>query len=108
MLRSRPFSLAFCVTIQLSLCGGITKLSFAQEWEVQSQRGIIKVVDVRQTAVSAMRNYTEGRMTVDKDNRWIPCLADDWRWIDACTIEFMLRQGVTFHNYSNIFNVYPE
>jgi peptide/nickel transport system substrate-binding protein len=26
------------------------------------------------------------------------CLAEDWRWVDQRTIEFKLRQGVTFHN----------
>jgi peptide/nickel transport system substrate-binding protein len=84
--------------IQLAPCIGPNQLSFAQEWEVQSQRGILKVVDVRQTAVSAMRNYAEGLVTLDKDNNWVPCLAKDWRWIDDRTIEFKLRQGVTFQN----------
>jgi peptide/nickel transport system substrate-binding protein len=70
----------------------------AEGWEVQSQRGILKVVDVRQTTVSTMRNYAEGLVTLDKDNNWVPCLAKDWRWVDDRTIEFKLRQGVTFHN----------
>ena len=28
----------------------------------------------------------------------MPCLAEDWRWINERTLEFALRQGVTFHN----------
>lgn len=45
-----------------------------------------------------MWNYSEGLVSLDKDNNWIPCLAEDWRWVDDMTIEFMLRRGVTFHN----------
>jgi peptide/nickel transport system substrate-binding protein len=35
---------------------------------------------------------------LDKDNNYTPGLAEDWRWIADRTIEFKLRQGVTFHN----------
>jgi peptide/nickel transport system substrate-binding protein len=45
-----------------------------------------------------MRNYAEGLVTLDKDNNWIPCLAENWRWLDDRTIEFKLRRGVLFHN----------
>ena len=43
-------------------------------------------------------NYAEGLVTLDKDNNFVPCLAEGWRWIDERTIEFRLRQGVSFHN----------
>jgi peptide/nickel transport system substrate-binding protein len=37
-------------------------------------------------------------VTLDKDNNFVPCLAEGWRWIDERTIEFRLRRGVSFHN----------
>jgi peptide/nickel transport system substrate-binding protein len=43
-------------------------------------------------------NYAEPLVSLDKDNQWIPCLAEDWRWLNEKTIEFRLRRGVTFHN----------
>jgi peptide/nickel transport system substrate-binding protein len=49
-------------------------------------------------SVSVMLSYAEGLVTLDEDNNWVPCLAEDWRWLDDCTIEFKLRTGVTFHN----------
>ena len=42
--------------------------------------------------------YAEGLLALDKDNKWVSCLAQDWRWLDDRTIEFRLRKGVTFHN----------
>ncbi|NIO10004.1 MAG: hypothetical protein GTO40_19165, partial [Deltaproteobacteria bacterium] len=35
---------------------------------------------------------------LDKDNNFLPGLAEVWRWIDERTIEFRLRRGVNFHN----------
>jgi peptide/nickel transport system substrate-binding protein len=35
---------------------------------------------------------------LDKDNNFVPCLAESWRWIDERTIEFRLRRGVTFQD----------
>jgi peptide/nickel transport system substrate-binding protein len=49
-------------------------------------------------SASARFSYSEGLVSLDKDNNWVPCLAVDWRWTDDCTIEFALRKGVTFHN----------
>lgn len=98
MRRSLLFLVAILVCIQFILGIALPTSSLAQEWEVQSQRGILKVVDVRQQSVSAVTNYAEGLVTLDKDNNFVPCLAKDWRWIDDRTIEFKLRQGVSFHN----------
>jgi len=61
-------------------------------------RGTIKIVDLKQPSVDVMRNYAEGLVSVDKDNNYIPCLAEDWRWTDDRTIEFKLRENVRFHN----------
>jgi ABC-type transport system substrate-binding protein len=43
-------------------------------------------------------NYAEGLVTLDKDNNFVPCLAESWKWKNERTIEFKLRQGVSFHN----------
>jgi peptide/nickel transport system substrate-binding protein len=73
--------------------------SLAQEWEVRVKpRGALRVVALWEPSVSVSTNYAEGLVTTDKDNKFIPCLAEDWRWIDDRTVEFELRQGVTFHN----------
>ena len=61
-------------------------------------RGTIKVVDLLIPEVSVMWNYAEGLITLDKNNNYATCLAEDWRWLNDRTIEFKLRQGVTFHN----------
>ncbi|MFO7737874.1 MAG: ABC transporter substrate-binding protein [Desulfatiglandaceae bacterium] len=61
-------------------------------------RGTLKVVDLWSVARSATVNYAEGLVTLDKDNNFVPCLAEGWRWIDERTIEFGLRQGVSFQN----------
>jgi peptide/nickel transport system substrate-binding protein len=45
-----------------------------------------------------MLNYAEGLVTLDEDNNVVPCLAENWRWLDDRTIEFKLRRGVKFHN----------
>jgi peptide/nickel transport system substrate-binding protein len=56
------------------------------------------LVDLGIPEVAVMFNYAEGLVTLDEENNWVPCLAQDWRWTDDRTIEFKLRQGVTFHN----------
>jgi len=61
-------------------------------------RGTLRVVDSWATSSSAIVNYAEGLVTLDKDNNYIPCLAESWNWIDDKTIEFKLRRGVLFHN----------
>ena len=55
-------------------------------------------MDLYQPSVSAMLNYAEGLVTTDKDNKVVPCLATNWRWLDDRTIEFRLRKRVEFHN----------
>jgi len=56
------------------------------------------VVDLYLPSVVLAQNYAEGLLAPDKDNNWVPCLAEDWRWLDDRTIEFKLRPGVMFHN----------
>ncbi len=91
--------LAIFAFLQFSLGIPISPPSFAQGWKYRVKpRGILRVVDLFMPSVSVIKNYAEGLMTLDKDNNWVPCLAKDLRWIDERTIEFKLRQGVTFHN----------
>ena len=61
-------------------------------------RGTLKVVDLWIVAGSIEYNLLEGLVTLDKDNNYVPCLSESWRWINERTIEFRLRQGVTFQN----------
>ena len=61
-------------------------------------RGTLRVVDSWSINSSLVANYSEGLVTLDRDNNFIPCLAEDWNWIDDKTIEFKLRRGVFFHN----------
>ena len=99
MLRRVFFRLAVFTVIQVGLGIALPSLSLAQEREVRVKpRGILKVVDLGIPSISVMLNYAEGLVTLDKDNNWVPGLAEEWRWIDDRTIEFKLRQGVRFHN----------
>ena len=86
-------------TIHFSLCFLIVPPSTAQDWRYRVKpKGTLKVVDLDQPAASLGQNYAEGLVTVDRDNRFAACLAEDWRWIDEHTVEFRLRGGVKFHN----------
>ena len=61
-------------------------------------RGTLRVVDLWSVAGSVMMNFAEGLVMLDKDNNFVPCLAEEWKWVNDRTIEFKLRQGVFFHN----------
>jgi ABC-type transport system substrate-binding protein len=82
----------------LTLTLAVPSPCLAQEWKVRGYRGTLKVVDLWNAAASLRKNYAEGLVTLDSDNNTVPCLAEDWRWVDDRTIEFELRKGVTFHN----------
>jgi peptide/nickel transport system substrate-binding protein len=87
------------VIIQLILHGVLPSQSFAQDWAVRVKpRGTIKVVDLFIPSASIHKNYAEGFVILDKENNYVPGLAEDWRWIDEKTIEFKLRLGVPFRN----------
>ncbi len=99
MPRRLFFVSALLAFIQLSLGIVLSPPSLAQEWEVRVKpKGIIRVVDLHDPSPSAVMNYAEGLVELDKDNNLMPCLAEDWRWIDERTIEFKLEQRVRFHN----------
>jgi len=99
MMRIKLFLLAILALIQFTLGIALSPPSLAQEWELRVKpRGVLKVVDLKSISMSAFLNYAEGLVTLDKDNNWVECLAEDWRWIDDQTIEFKLREGVRFHN----------
>ncbi len=99
MFRRGFFSLLILAFIQFSLGTLLSQPSLAQEWTLRVKpRGTLKVVDLLLPSLSLIRNYSEGLVDLDKDNNLVPCLAEDWRWIDDRTIEFKLREGVRFHN----------
>jgi peptide/nickel transport system substrate-binding protein len=99
MSRRVSISLAILAFIQFSLSIALSPPSLAQEWKFREKpRGTLRVVDLLRPDASCLFNYAEGLVTTDRDNKLASCLAKDWRWIDERTIEFKLRQDVTFHN----------
>jgi peptide/nickel transport system substrate-binding protein len=90
--------LAIVALIQFMLGTALSPPSLAQEWHFRRPKGTLRVVDFFLPTASLLQNYAEGLVTVDQDNNYAPCLAEDWRWVDDRTIEFKLRRGVTFHN----------
>jgi peptide/nickel transport system substrate-binding protein len=99
MSRRVFFSLAILACIQFTPAIYLSPPSLAQEWAVRVKpQGVLKAVDLWIPSISVVQSYAEGLVTLDSDNKVVPCLAEDWRWIDERTIEFKLRQGVTFHN----------
>ena len=88
-----------CLLVMLIVCVTLSSKSIAQDWALKSKpKGTLKVVDLYLPEVSVRTNYCEGLVGVDKNNKLIACLAEDWRWIDDRTVEFKLREGVRFHN----------
>lgn len=45
----------------------------------------------------------EGLVKIDENGELIPLLAESWEQLDETTVQFKLRQGVTFHN-GEVFN----
>lgn len=84
-------TLSFCI-----LTAVLPSASLAQERV--TPRGTLKVVDLWNVQRSVVWNYSEGLVMLDKDNNFVPCLAESWKWINERTIEFRLRRGVFFHN----------
>jgi ABC-type transport system substrate-binding protein len=71
--------------------------SFAQQ--APAPRGEIRIVDKSPLNWAWITwNVFEHLIEADPDGNLIPRLATGWRWLDDRTVEFKLRQGVTFHN----------
>ena len=71
--------------------------SLAQE--PPAPRGEMRIVDKSPLNWAWITHNTrEHLIEFTKDGQLVPRLATDWRWLDDRTIEFTLRQGVTFHN----------
>jgi len=99
MVRIRYTLLTLLALFYCSLSVALPSAPLAQELKGDTNpRGTLRVVELWNVSRSAMMNYAEGLVTLDKDNNFVPCLAEGWRWIDERTIEFRLRRGVSFHN----------
>jgi ABC-type transport system substrate-binding protein len=62
-------------------------------------QGELRIVDKSSMNWSSVTfNVFEHLIELEKDGTLVPRLATDWRWLDDRTLEFTLRQGVTFHN----------
>lgn len=99
MLRGKHLLLMLSAVFFCSLGPAFPSIPLAQEVKGnRNPRGILKIFDYYALPKSVALNYAEGLVELDKDNHFIPCLAESWKWIDERTIEFSLRRGVTFHN----------
>jgi len=99
MSRRVFFILAILLFIQFSIGIVLTPSCLAQEWQVRGKvQGTLRMVDLVSPEVAAMLLYSDFLISKDKDNRFVPSLAEDWRWVNDRTIEFKLRKGVIFHN----------
>jgi ABC-type transport system substrate-binding protein len=88
----------FVGSIILVLCiPGWTASSFGQERP--TSRGELRIVDKNHANwASVVFNVFEHLMELNTDGTLVPRLATGWQWHDDRTLEFRLRQGVTFHN----------
>jgi ABC-type transport system substrate-binding protein len=99
MLRIKHLLLAIWVLFFYSLSLAWPPTSLAQESKGdRNPRGTIRIVDLWSVPRSVALNYAEGLVELDKDNNFVPCLAESWRWVDERTIEFSLRKRVFFQN----------
>ena len=99
MLRLRLVHLTLLSIIIVSFFLVLPTPFFGQDWTIQGkQQGTLKVVNLWLPSDSVWQNYSESLVMLDKDNNYVPCLAEDYRWIGNHCIEFRLRRGVTFHN----------
>jgi len=99
MLRMKYLLLTILALFYCSLGVALPSSSFAQDVKRHTNpRGTLRVVDLWSVPASVAVNYAEGLVALDKDNNFVPCLAEGWRWIDERTIELKLKRGVSFHN----------
>ena len=86
--------------------GGMVLVGCVLGWSVLSRgeqppvpRGELRIVDKHPLNwIWIVYNVFEHLLEFDQDGTLVPRLATSWRWLDDRTLEFTLRQGVTFHN----------
>ncbi|HXH08552.1 MAG TPA: ABC transporter substrate-binding protein [Alphaproteobacteria bacterium] len=67
--------------------------------EIHTPLGELRIVDKHHANwISIVLNVFKHLIEFDADGTLVPRLATRWRWRDDRTLEFTLRQGVTFHN----------
>ena len=99
MVRTKCILLIILALFYCSLGFILPSTPLAQELTGDTNlRGTLRIVELWAVNRSAMMNYAEGLIMLDKDNNFVPCLAESWKWIGERTIEFRLRQGVLFQN----------
>lgn len=88
----------------LLLCGTLTWSHPSSGEPASAPRGELHVVDRHPNNWAfAVLNVFEHLIDYDKNGGLEPRLATGWRWLDDRTLEFILRQGVRFHN-GEVFN----
>ena len=110
MLRRRFLLLSLLTTIQFIISIVLITPCVAQDWEIAKPRGTPKVVDLYEPDVSVNLMYSDFLIRKDKDNKLVPSLAENWRWVNDRCIEFKLRRGVLFHKMvlTNHATAWPE
>ena len=98
MFRTRVFLLTATVLFPLIFISAHSSYSSAQEWEIRRPRGTVKVVELLLPPSVIFRAYSEALIQLDGEGKIVPCLAEDWRWLNDRTIEFRLRKAVTFQS----------
>lgn len=90
------------IAVLLVLCGGVAHAQRAQNaltWGFETE---IETLDPYATAKGTVqlviRNVLENLVVRDASGAARPALATSWKQLNDTTIEFTLRQGVTFHN----------
>ena len=96
MVRIRYRVLTVLALFLCSVTIALPPATLAQEKNIP--RGTLKVVDLLWGAPSIRSNYAECMVGLDNEGNFTPCLAERWKWINERTIEFRLRQGISFHN----------
>lgn len=89
----------FCIVSILMVLSTFGWCAGTEGGEVPTPRGELRVVDKSPANwIPITQNVFEHLVESDVDGTLVPRLATSWRWLDDRTLEFRLRQGVTFHN----------
>lgn len=93
-------SMKKCVMVGIALVlitAGWGTMSVGEQ--VPAPRGELRIVEKHsQKYISVVYNVFEYLIKFDAEGKLVARLGTSWRWLDDRTLEFILRQGVTFHN----------
>lgn len=97
MKNLKVFALSMMTLAPASLCAGQADNSLVWGYDTQLE-SMNPYATNKGKAQLVMRNVLEHLLYRSADGQAKPALATSWTWVDATTIDFTLREGVTFHN----------